>query len=70
MGAACLLPSLALPTRPPPPARRRSTKFAGEGSAACLLGLLVGAALLLARRLFPVEVLQEMLEFTPENFFV
>ena len=46
------------------------TRFAGEGSAACLLGLVVGAVVLLARKLFHPEVLQDMLSFDPANFFV
>ncbi|PRW60759.1 Na+ H+ antiporter [Chlorella sorokiniana] len=47
-----------------------STRFAGEGSAACLLGLVVGAVLLVARHLFHPEVLQSMLSFDAANFFV
>ena len=47
-----------------------STRFAGEGSAACLLGLVVGAVLLVARPLFHPEVLQSMLSFDAANFFV
>ena len=47
-----------------------STRFAGEGSAACLLGLLVGVLLVVARRLFHPNVLQAMLSFDPANFFV
>lgn len=46
------------------------TRFAGEGSAACLLGLVVGAVLLVARSLFHPELLQDMLSFDPANFFV
>lgn len=47
-----------------------STKFAGEGSAACLLGLAVGAILVVARKLFHPEMLQSMLSFDPANFFM
>lgn len=47
-----------------------NTRFAGEGSTACLLGLVVGLVLLLARPLFHPEVLQSMLSFDPANFFV
>lgn len=47
-----------------------STRFVGEGSAACLLGLAVGLLLVVARRLFHPEVLQGMLSFDPANFFV
>lgn len=47
-----------------------STQFAGEGSAACLLGLFVGALLVVARKLFHPEVLQSMLSFDAANFFV
>lgn len=47
-----------------------STRFAGEGSAACLLGLLVGLVLVVARKLFHPEVLQSMLSFDPSSFFV
>lgn len=47
-----------------------STRFAGEGSAACLLGLAVGALCVVARKLFHPEVLQNMLSFDPANFFV
>ena len=47
-----------------------STRFAGEGSAACLLGLLVGVLLVVARRFFHPNVLQAMLSFDPANFFV
>ena len=47
-----------------------STRFAGEGSTACLLGLAVGLLLLVARKLFHPGVLQSMLSFDPANFFV
>lgn len=47
-----------------------STRFCGEGSAACLLGLLVGLVCIVARRLFHPEILQDMLSFDPANFFV
>ena len=47
-----------------------STRYVGEGSAACLLGLAVGLLLVVARRLFHPEVLQGMLSFDPANFFV
>lgn len=47
-----------------------STKFAGEGSAACLLGLAVGAALFVSRQLFHPKMLQNMLSFDPANFFM
>lgn len=47
-----------------------STQFAGEGSAACLLGLVVGVFLIVARKFFHPEVLQNMLSFDPANFFV
>lgn len=47
-----------------------STRFAGEGSAACLLGLVVGLVLVVARKLFHPEVLQSMLSFDPSSFFV
>jgi formate-dependent nitrite reductase membrane component NrfD len=47
-----------------------STRFVGEGSAACLLGLVVGLLLLVARHLFHPQVLQSMLSFDPANFFV
>ncbi|KAL4856839.1 Peptidyl-prolyl cis-trans isomerase [Chlorella vulgaris] len=47
-----------------------NTRFAGEGSTACLLGLVVGLVLLLARPLFHPDVLQSMLSFDPANFFV
>ena len=46
------------------------SRFVGEGSAACLLGLLVGLLFVVARRLFHPEVLQSMLSFDPANFFV
>jgi hypothetical protein len=45
-----------------------SSRFVGEGSAACLLGLAVGLLLVVARRLFHPEVLQGLLSFDPANF--
>jgi hypothetical protein len=47
-----------------------NTRFAGEASTACLLGLAVGFLLLVLRRLFHPQVLQSMLSFDPANFFV
>ena len=77
-GSPCLLP-------PPPTAvlvmlmivwttlghkASASTKFLGEGSSACMLGLAVGAALFVARKLFHPDMLQDMLSFDPSSFFV
>lgn len=47
-----------------------STRFAGDGSTACLLGLVVGLLMVVARKLFHPGVLQSMLSFDPANFFV
>ena len=47
-----------------------SSRFLGEGSSACLLGLAVGAALFVTRKLFHPDFLQDMLSFDPSSFFV
>lgn len=47
------------------------TKYLGEGSCACALGLLAGALLLLLRRATGVdrEALRQLLTFNPADFF-
>ncbi len=46
------------------------SKLLGEGSAACLMGLAAGLVLLVFEKLFHPEVLQAILQFDPENFFM
>ncbi len=47
------------------------TKYLGEGSCACALGLISGALLLLLRRFTGVdrEALRQLLTFNPADFF-
>ena len=59
-GAHALPPSLPL----------RRSKLVGEGSAACLMGLAVGLLLLVSQKLIHEEILQAILQFDVENFFM
>lgn len=47
------------------------TKYLGEGSCACALGLISGALLLLLRRVTGIheEALRQLLTFNPADFF-
>ena len=45
------------------------TKYMGEGSAACALGLMTGLGILITQRYFTEEVLHKLLTFNPADFF-
>lgn len=47
----------------------RSTKYVGEGSAACMLGLFTGTVVLAMQRYLTEDSLHQLLTFHPADFF-
>ena len=41
----------------------------GEGSAACLLGLITGLIILISQKFYSTERMHELLTFNPAGFF-
>lgn len=45
------------------------TKYLGEWSAACILGLLTGLVILIMQRYMSADVVHQLLTFNPADFF-
>lgn len=45
------------------------TKYVGEGSAACMLGLCTGLVILMLQRYLTEDSLHQLLTFNPADFF-
>ena len=51
------------------PALHCRTKYVGEGSAACMLGLFTGLVVLTLQRYLTEDSLHQLLTFNPADFF-
>lgn len=60
------LPAVNVTTRLPHVCR---TKYVGEGSAACMLGLFTGVVVLMLQRYLTEDSLHQLLTFNPADFF-
>lgn len=45
------------------------TKYLGDWSAACILGLLTGLAILIMQRYMSADAVHQLLTFNPADFF-